>query len=166
MSTSPSMLDAILATVVQLAGASAGTLHLPSSNGEPEFFASWQPEQARPGQIGLSSASVVLPLQSGGETLGLFTLHYDASGRAAGTPGTGSAAEAGEDVNFPPDSLTAREQQILSQLAGGSSNKAIARELGISPDTVKLHVRHILAKLGCRSRVAAAVLAARHGLAR
>lgn len=55
--------------------------------------------------------------------------------------------------------LTGRERQILGYVASGLSNKAIARTLGISNDTVKLHVRHILAKLGLSSRVEAAVFA-------
>jgi two-component system nitrate/nitrite response regulator NarL len=55
--------------------------------------------------------------------------------------------------------LTGRERQILDQVAAGKSNKAIAKALGISHDTVKLHVRHILAKLGLSSRVEAAVFA-------
>lgn len=55
--------------------------------------------------------------------------------------------------------LTARERQILDYLAQGLSNKAIARALDISHDTVKLHVRHILAKLNLTSRVEAAVFA-------
>jgi two-component system nitrate/nitrite response regulator NarL len=55
--------------------------------------------------------------------------------------------------------LTGRERQILGYVALGLSNKAIARTLGISSDTVKLHVRHILAKLGLTSRVEAAVFA-------
>jgi len=55
--------------------------------------------------------------------------------------------------------LTAREREILSYLAKGESNKAIAKELGISHDTVKLHVRNILAKLNLTSRVEAAVFA-------
>ncbi len=55
--------------------------------------------------------------------------------------------------------LTGRERQILGYVAAGMSNKAIARALGISHDTVKLHVRHILAKLGQSSRVEAAVFA-------
>jgi two-component system nitrate/nitrite response regulator NarL len=55
--------------------------------------------------------------------------------------------------------LTGRERQILGYVACGFSNKAIARALGISNDTVKLHVRHILAKLGLTSRVEAAVFA-------
>lgn len=55
--------------------------------------------------------------------------------------------------------LTAREREILDYLAQGLSNKAIARALDISHDTVKLHVRHILAKLNLTSRVEAAIFA-------
>jgi two-component system nitrate/nitrite response regulator NarL len=55
--------------------------------------------------------------------------------------------------------LTAREREILAYLAQGLSNKAIGRALDISHDTVKLHVRHILAKLNLTSRVEAAVFA-------
>ena len=54
--------------------------------------------------------------------------------------------------------LTEREREILQLLARGESNKAIARTLGISNDTVKQHVRHILTKLNLTSRVEAAVL--------
>jgi two-component system, NarL family, nitrate/nitrite response regulator NarL len=56
-------------------------------------------------------------------------------------------------------SLTEREREILEHLARGESNKTIARALEISHDTVKLHVRHILAKLNLSSRVEAAVFA-------
>jgi two-component system nitrate/nitrite response regulator NarL len=59
-------------------------------------------------------------------------------------------------------SLTEREREILQHLSNGKSNKAIAQSLGISHDTVKLHVRHILSKLGLRSRVEAAVFAVEH----
>jgi two-component system nitrate/nitrite response regulator NarL len=58
--------------------------------------------------------------------------------------------------------LTERERQILDHLAQGMSNKAIARALDISYDTVKLHVRHILSKLNFTSRVEAAVFAVEH----
>ncbi len=60
------------------------------------------------------------------------------------------------------DLLTAREREILSYVSRGLSNKAIAKTLGISHDTVKLHVRHILSKLGFSSRVEAAVFAIEH----
>ena len=60
--------------------------------------------------------------------------------------------------------LTPREMEILECLAGGYSNKMIARALDIADGTVKLHVKAILRKLGMRSRVEAAVAAAEHGL--
>jgi two-component system nitrate/nitrite response regulator NarL len=60
--------------------------------------------------------------------------------------------------------LTPREMEILCHLAEGQSNKVIARELGISNGTVKLHVRAILRKLQVRSRVEAAVLAVEEGI--
>ncbi|MGM0429661.1 MAG: two-component system response regulator NarL [Pseudomonadota bacterium] len=53
--------------------------------------------------------------------------------------------------------LTNREHEILSLIAKGMSNKVIARELDISDGTVKVHVKHLLKKLGLRSRVEAAV---------
>lgn len=55
------------------------------------------------------------------------------------------------------DSLTGREVEILQCIAKGMSNKVIARELDISDGTVKVHVKHLLKKLGLRSRVEAAV---------
>ncbi|MBK5964341.1 two-component system response regulator NarL [Thiocystis minor] len=60
--------------------------------------------------------------------------------------------------------LTPREQEILCHLAEGQSNKSIARRLGISDGTVKLHVKAILRKLEVHSRVEAAVIAVERGL--
>jgi two-component system nitrate/nitrite response regulator NarL len=57
------------------------------------------------------------------------------------------------------DKLTPREKEILCLLAEGQSNKVIARNLGISDGTVKLHVKAILRKLDVHSRVEAAVIA-------
>ena len=56
-------------------------------------------------------------------------------------------------------SLTEREREVLDHVARGESNKVIAKALGISHNTVKLHVRHIMDKLNLRSRVEAAVFA-------
>ncbi|PKO63713.1 MAG: hypothetical protein CVU22_26935, partial [Betaproteobacteria bacterium HGW-Betaproteobacteria-16] len=55
-----------------------------------------------------------------------------------------------------------RERQVLDQVARGKSNKVIAQALDISHNTVKLHVRHIMAKLDLGSRVEAAVFAFEH----
>jgi two-component system nitrate/nitrite response regulator NarL len=58
-----------------------------------------------------------------------------------------------QDLN----SLTRRELQILKSIAAGLSNKLIGRKLDIAESTVKVHVKHLLKKLGFRSRVEAAV---------
>jgi len=67
------------------------------------------------------------------------------------------------DEISPFDELTPREGEILGLLAEGQSNKVIARNLGISDGTVKLHVKAILRKLCVHSRVEAAVMAVEHG---
>jgi two-component system nitrate/nitrite response regulator NarL len=59
--------------------------------------------------------------------------------------------------------LSPREHEILRLIARGASNKLIARELDIAETTVKIHVQHILRKLGLSSRVQAAVFAATAG---
>ncbi|NBU59250.1 MAG: two-component system response regulator NarL [Betaproteobacteria bacterium] len=61
----------------------------------------------------------------------------------------------------PPEktTLTERESQILGQLAEGRCNKDIARLLGISDATVKVHIKHLLRKLNMKSRLEAAVWA-------
>jgi len=69
-----------------------------------------------------------------------------------------------EQADNPFSELTPRETEILTFLANGQSNKAIARDLGISDGTVKLHVKAILRKLGVHSRVEAAVIAVEKGL--
>jgi DNA-binding NarL/FixJ family response regulator len=57
--------------------------------------------------------------------------------------------------------LTPREREVLDRIALGLTNKAIARELGIGPGTVKAHVEKVIAKLGVADRTQAAVLATR-----
>jgi two-component system nitrate/nitrite response regulator NarL len=61
--------------------------------------------------------------------------------------------------------LSPREREILAFIAGGASNKEIARTLAVAESTVKIHVQHILRKLELTSRVQAAVWAIEHGIA-
>jgi two-component system nitrate/nitrite response regulator NarL len=70
------------------------------------------------------------------------------------------------EPSTPFSELTPRETEILEHLAIGQSNKVIARELGITDGTVKLHVKAILRKLNVRSRVEAAVIAVEQGIGR
>ena len=60
--------------------------------------------------------------------------------------------------------LTAREQDVLEQIAAGRSNREIASALGISEHTVKFHVSAVLGKLGVSSRAAAIRRGVQRGL--
>jgi LuxR family transcriptional regulator, maltose regulon positive regulatory protein len=60
--------------------------------------------------------------------------------------------------------LSARERSIIELIARGQSNKEVARDLGISPETVKSHVKHIFAKLDVDKRTRAVVRARSLGL--
>jgi DNA-binding NarL/FixJ family response regulator len=62
--------------------------------------------------------------------------------------------------------LTSRELEVLSLLAQGKTNQDIAEELLISKATAKVHVQHIIAKLGVSDRTQAIVRAFKLGLIR
>ena len=66
--------------------------------------------------------------------------------------------------HFSAEHLTDREVEVLRQLAGGNRNKDIAGNLFISEETVKVHVRHIMEKLGAIDRTQALAIAARRGI--
>ena len=79
---------------------------------------------------------------------------------AAQHPGQGTAATAPGIV----EPLTIREQEVLSMVAAGSSNQAIAGQLVVTLETVKKHVTHILGKLGAANRTEAVARARELGL--
>ncbi|VXD00278.1 DNA-binding response regulator [Pseudomonas sp. 9AZ] len=66
----------------------------------------------------------------------------------------------------PALSLTSRQTEVLGLLCEGKSNKAIARELDMAENTVRVHVSAILASLGVSSRTEAAVAARQQGIVR
>lgn len=76
--------------------------------------------------------------------------------------------ESGSDLTACPSAvgLTNREKEVLCVLASGTSTTNTARELGISPATVRNHVQSILTKFGVHTRLEAVTLAMRNGVLR
>jgi two-component system, NarL family, response regulator YdfI len=68
------------------------------------------------------------------------------------------------DSDLLVEDLTPREAQILSLVADGLSNKAIAAKLGVSDETVKFHLASVFSKLGASNRTDAVRQAIRRGL--
>ena len=62
------------------------------------------------------------------------------------------------------ENLTAREVEVLKQVADGNRNRDIAEHLFISEETVKVHVKHIMDKLGAKDRTQAISIAVRRGI--
>jgi len=72
------------------------------------------------------------------------------------------AARLAEHVS--DEALTERERDVLKHVAGGNRNRDIAERLFISEDTVKVHVKHIMEKLGANDRTEAVTIALRRGI--
>ena len=62
------------------------------------------------------------------------------------------------------EALTDREIEVLRRVAGGNRNRDIAEQLFISEETVKVHVKHIMEKLGASDRTQAVAIGARRGI--
>ena len=62
------------------------------------------------------------------------------------------------------EALTPREIEVLRHIAEGNRNKEIADRLSISEETVKVHVKHIMDKLGASDRTEAVAVAIRRGI--
>ncbi len=75
---------------------------------------------------------------------------------------SGAAAEIAE--HSADDVLTPRETEVLRRIAAGNANKEIGRQLGLTEETVKSHVRNILPKLGANDRTHAVTIAVKRGI--
>ena len=71
---------------------------------------------------------------------------------------------AGIAEHLSDESLSARELEVLQSVAAGNANKRVAADLGISEETVKAHMKSILAKLGARDRTHAVTIAIKRGI--
>ena len=72
------------------------------------------------------------------------------------------AAELAEHAS--DDALTPREVDVLRLIAGGNANKEVAAKLSLTEETVKSHVRNVLAKLGANDRTHAVAIAIKRGI--
>jgi len=66
--------------------------------------------------------------------------------------------------HYSDEALTGREVEVLQQIAGGSRNRDIAEKLFITEETVKVHVKHIMEKLGASDRTQAVAIGVRRGI--
>ena len=73
----------------------------------------------------------------------------------------GQASGKGAHVSGPSETdlseLTDREREVLALVSEGKPNKTIATELDLSEHTIKLHIHHVITKLGVRNRTEAAI---------
>ena len=81
-------------------------------------------------------------------------------------PGRHRGAHGGPGHGLAEANLTDREAEVLRLIAQGRSNSEIAAELFLGVETVKTHVRNVLAKLGARDRVQAVITAYESGFIR
>lgn len=66
--------------------------------------------------------------------------------------------------HYSDEALTQREVEVLQQVAGGNRNRDIADKLFITEETVKVHIKHIMEKLGAADRTQAVAIGVRRGI--
>lgn len=66
--------------------------------------------------------------------------------------------------HYSDEALTGREVEVLRQVAGGNRNRDIAEKLFITEETVKVHIKHIMEKLGATDRTEAVAIGVRRGI--
>ncbi len=74
------------------------------------------------------------------------------------------AALAAAGIWYRQTGISLAEERVLKLVATGARDEEIAAQLAVSPKTIKTHMSHLLAKIGCRNRTEAALYAIRTGL--
>ncbi len=123
------------------------------------------PDGEDSGRVWAAGVAGILPRQVDGERLAA-ALHAIANGLLVVDASQRSLLVSPTDSPAPEllEPLTPREEDVLALLADGLTNRAIARQLVISENTVKFHVQSLLGKLDAQSRTDAVVRATRLGL--
>lgn len=118
-----------------------------------------QPAQIIVWGVSITEAEALRFLQAGAKgilrkTSDLETIEACLKAVAAGSSWMSDSVfrDATQSDRYPKSQLTPREQQVLELVEHGLKNKEIARELGIRPGTVKIHLKHIFEKTGVRGR--------------
>ena len=122
-------------------------------------------KNARPDEL----LSGIRSVASGDAVLAPSTTRRVLDAFAGGFVSRAPSETAGPGVAAEPDALsalTARELEVFTEMATGSTNKEIAQQLHLSETTVKTHVVRILAKLGLRDRTQAVIFAYERGIKR
>src|SRR5439155_10830467 len=98
------------------------------------------------------------------DTLGDHLVRVVREVNAGGQPPMPAELQARLNERATRRALTPRERQVLELVSHGMRNREIADRWGISEETVEVHVRNILDKLGAKDRTAAVSIASRRGL--
>ena len=136
------------------------TIHVKTPN-LPVVILSAMEDQAMVARAMELGARGFIPKSASGEVM-VNSLRLVLSGGICLPPGYGDTARGERDGELP--NLTHRQLEVLRFMAQGNSNKEIARELGISENTVRVHISAIISALDATNRTEAAYSAMRLGL--
>jgi PAS domain S-box-containing protein len=123
----------------------------------PDGRVRWVRVSARPiGRSVLTSMLDITALRNAEEDAATLASRLDGNGRRK-ADGNGNGSKRGKGV------LSPREHQVVELLAGGNTGEEVAELLGISPATVRVHVRNATGKLGASTRTQAVAIAVARG---
>jgi PAS domain S-box-containing protein len=124
----------------------------------PDGRVRWVRVSARPiGRSVLTSLLDVTALRHAEADAATLALRLDGADKEGKGKGNGNGHKAGTGV------LSPREHQVVELLASGSTGEQVAEQLGISPATVRVHVRNATGKLGANTRTQAVAIAVARG---
>jgi DNA-binding CsgD family transcriptional regulator len=132
----------------------------------PDGGMRWVRVSARPiGRSVLTSLLDITALRNAEEDAATLASRLDGDRRSKGAngDGNGNGHKAGNGKGSGTGVLSPREHQVVELLASGNTGEEVAERLGISPATVRVHVRNATGKLGASTRTQAVAIAVARG---
>ena len=131
----------------------------------PDGGMRWVRVSSRPiGRSVLTSLLDITALRNAEEDAATLASRLSGDRRAKGTNGNGNGNKPGKTKGKNGKGvLSPREHQVVELLAGGNTGEEVAERLGISPATVRVHVRNATGKLGASTRTQAVAIAVARG---